>query len=143
MNAKNMRAIISLRILSFFLFVATTGNATAADSLETTKLTVVAARTSGKIQLSGKLDDPNWMLAQPVALLYEVTPGENTPATQQTTVRVVYNDQYVYFGFDCKDTLSGRDPAPILPTATNRGTTIGFSSFSIRMAIINARMSSW
>ncbi len=106
MNAKNMRTIIFLRILSFFLIIATmeSGKTIAADSLDTTKLTVVAARTSGKIELSGKLDDPNWMLAQPVSLQYEVTPGENTPATQQTTVRVVYNDQYVYFGFDCKDT---------------------------------------
>lgn len=54
--------------------------------------------------LTGRLDAPQWQQARPVQIGYEVNPGENIPASQKTTVYVVYDDKAIYFGFDCKDT---------------------------------------
>ena len=66
-----------------------------------------AAKIEGNIPMTGKLDDPRWKSARPVSLSYEIQPGENTPAPQVTTAWVLYNAEYVYFGFDCRDTNPG------------------------------------
>ena len=63
-----------------------------------------ALRIEGNIPMTGKLDDPRWQSAQTVSIGFEVQPGENIPAPQKTVVRVLFNSEYVYFGFDCKDT---------------------------------------
>ena len=63
-----------------------------------------AIRIEGEIAMTGKLSDPRWNLAEPVQIAFEVSPGENTPASQKTTVRVLYTADNAYFGFDCKDT---------------------------------------
>ena len=70
---------------------------------DTVRPKIHAVRIDNNIRLTGKLDDPHWNLATPVELPYEVTPGENTPAPQRTLVRMLYNNDYVYFGFDCSD----------------------------------------
>jgi uncharacterized protein DUF5916 len=78
--------------------------ALAASPPDSVRLNIEARRIEEDIRLSGKLDDPNWKIAPAAEIKYEVTPGDNTPAPQQTFVRMVYNSRYVYFGFDCKDT---------------------------------------
>ena len=64
----------------------------------------MASKIEGDLELSGKLSDARWNVARPIRIDFEVTPGENIPASQRTMVRVVYNSEYVYFGFDCRDT---------------------------------------
>jgi hypothetical protein len=76
----------------------------AEDSLKTLKPSIQAVRIDGNVKLTGKLDDPRWNLAHPVESRYETQPGENTPAPQRTTTRILYNSEYVYFGFFCYDT---------------------------------------
>jgi len=68
---------------------------------------ITAARIEGNIPLTGKLDDPRWASAQSVTLNFEIQPGENTPAPQTTVARVLFNADYVYFGFECRDTDPG------------------------------------
>jgi len=63
-----------------------------------------AVRIDRNIALSGDLSDPAWKLATPVELPYEIDPGDNLPAKQRTTARVLYNGEYLYVGFDCVDT---------------------------------------
>ena len=75
-----------------------------------------AALIEGNIKLTGNLDDPRWKTAQAVTLDYELQPGENTPAPQKTIARVLYNAEYVYFGFDCRDT----DPQAIRAHISDR-----------------------
>jgi len=78
--------------------------ARAADRTDSVSYKIQCRRCETNIRLTGKLDDPQWQFAQRVEVAYEVTPGENTPATQRTFVRTLYNSEYVYFGFDCRDT---------------------------------------
>lgn len=80
------------------------GFAIAAEPSDSVRVNIGARRIDGDIQLSGKLDDPRWNLAEPAEIKYEVTPGDNTPAPQRTTVKILYNSQRVYFGFNCEDT---------------------------------------
>jgi hypothetical protein len=67
------------------------------------KPSVRAVRIDGNLKITGRLDDPRWKLAEPVEAPYEVQPGENTPAPQRTVTRILYNSEYVYFGFFCGD----------------------------------------
>jgi hypothetical protein len=62
-----------------------------------------AFRLDKSFEIDGKLDNPIWLNAKPIEINYEVTPGENTPATQKTLVRALYDDKYIYFGFQCFD----------------------------------------
>lgn len=71
---------------------------------DTTKKVITAVRIEKPFDLTGKLDNPVWLQAAPVELNYEVTPGENTPAPQKTLVRALYDQNYLYFGFQCFDT---------------------------------------
>ena len=77
---------------------------------------IYAAKIEGNIKMTGDLDDPRWKTALPVSLNYEIQPGENTPAPQKTFARVMYNSDYVYFGFDCRDT----EPQAIRAHITDR-----------------------
>jgi hypothetical protein len=83
---------------------------------DTVRPAITAARIVGNIALTGKLDDPRWATAEFVTLGYENQPGENTPAPQKTFARVLYNADYVYFGFDCRDT----DPSAVRAHISDR-----------------------
>ena len=72
------------------------------------KFHVRAVRINGNIELTGRLSDPAWKLATPVTLDYEVQPGENAPARERTLVYVLYNLDYIYFGFNCLDSTAQR-----------------------------------
>ncbi|MDP2883726.1 MAG: carbohydrate binding family 9 domain-containing protein [Ignavibacteria bacterium] len=66
--------------------------------------------------MTGELSDPRWHLAQPVEFGFEVMPGENSPAPQRTSVRILHNSDHIYVGFDCKDT----NPSAIRAHITDR-----------------------
>lgn len=73
------------------------------DSANPEKFHLKAIRVDRNVKLTGKLSDPLWKLSDAAELDYEIQPGENTPAREITSVRVLYNSDYVYFGFACMD----------------------------------------
>lgn len=107
---------MQLRILVFLLVFSSGETAVALVSPDSARQKIAAFRIESEIELTGKLSDPRWNLAQPVQLAFEVTPGENTPASQKTTLRILYSAEYVYFGIDCKDT----NPSAIRAHITDR-----------------------
>ena len=68
------------------------------------KAEMKAIKIDKPFEITGDLTNPIWLTADPVELNYEVTPGDNTPAAQNTSVRVLYDDKNLYFGFLCNDT---------------------------------------
>ena len=74
------------------------------DSL---RQTFEAVRIERPIELTGRLDDPLWLNAVPVELSYEIMPSENTPAGQRTVAMVLYDQENLYVGFRCYDSLPG------------------------------------
>lgn len=78
--------------------------ATAADTI---KPCITAVRVDHSPVLSGKLDDPLWATAKPVELGFEASPGENIPAKVKTLAMILYDQNFIYIGFRCYDTLPG------------------------------------
>lgn len=53
-----------------------------------------------EIELTGKQDDPLWARAEPIQLNDAVT---GMPGRYQTTVRLLYSEQFLYLAFGCED----------------------------------------
>ncbi len=65
---------------------------------------VDAVKIPVNLELTGTLTDPRWSGAPTIQCPFEVDPGENIPAKRRTWVKILYSDQYLYFGFVCEDT---------------------------------------
>ena len=58
-----------------------------------------AHRTSEEIKVDGVLDEPVWQSVEPIRQLYQIQPDQGEPATEDSEVRILYDDQKLYFGF--------------------------------------------
>ncbi len=96
-----MKAAAKAGILLFILLLA---QSLWAQAPSNNKPVMNAVKIDKPVELTGKLDNPVWNLAQPVEINYEINPGDNTPAPQKTIVKALYDDKYLYFGFQCFDT---------------------------------------
>ena len=77
------------------LFVPHGGNAQTERELPR----MSATRTSEEIKVDGILDEPVWQSVEPIRQLYQIQPDQGEPATEQTEVRILYDDKKLYFGF--------------------------------------------
>jgi hypothetical protein len=98
-----MKDTICVLVLTMVLSMNSRCFATVQDTI--TKPELKAVRIESPLELTGKLIDPLWLKAIPVELKYEASPGENTPAKQRTIAMVLYDQEYLYIGFNCFDTL--------------------------------------
>ena len=69
-------------------------------------------RAAGPIHINGKLDDPSWELAPKSGPFVDIVTGE--PGWFDTRVALLWDDDYLYFGFwvqetDVWGTLTERD----------------------------------
>jgi len=58
-------------------------------------------RTSGKIHIDGRLDEPSWHSARPTRDFVDAR-GFKTPA-QRTFAKMLWDDDYLYVAFECQD----------------------------------------
>jgi hypothetical protein len=79
-----------------------------------------ATRTSAAIKVNGQLDEPAWADAVPIGRLMQREPEENTAATEETEIRVLYTTTTLYLGILCRD----RTPASIVSTRLTRDADI-------------------
>lgn len=68
--------------------------------------TLSAARASGPVSIDGRLDEPAWAAAPMARGFVQSEPREGEPATLDTDVRVLYDDEAIYFG------VVAHDPEP-------------------------------
>ncbi len=66
---------------------------------------LVAIARNGPVELDGRLDEAAWRAAQPGRDFRQHRPYEGRPATQQTEIRVLYDDEAVYIGARMFDSL--------------------------------------
>ncbi len=78
--------------------------------------TAHAARRQGSpIRVDGRMDEPAWQAAPLEENFTQVNPDEGQPASVRTAFRVLWDDEFLYFGAICDDpegataTLSRRD----------------------------------
>jgi hypothetical protein len=97
----------NIQISIFFIVVCFLFHGTdlSGRSIDTIKPEFRAVKIEGSPSLTGKLDDPAWLKAIPVELIYEVQPGENTRARQRTVAMALYDNENLYVGFRCYDSL--------------------------------------
>jgi hypothetical protein len=72
------------------------------------KKIVTAVRITDAITLDGRLDEPAWKLASPATDFFQRVPISGIPAGERTEVRVLYDDDNLYFGINCYDSQPSR-----------------------------------
>ena len=80
----------------------------------------------GEITLDGELDEPSWSEAPIASNFIQNDPREGEPATFDTEVRVLYDDDALYFGVFAKDDEPSRIIVNDLKKDFNTGTSDGF-----------------
>lgn len=66
-----------------------------------------AARASARPAIDGSLDDPAWDAAEPITDFVQQEPDVDMPASAPTEVRVLFDDEALFFGIRCSDPLPG------------------------------------
>jgi hypothetical protein len=66
-------------------------------------VTIVRIPASEAPTIDGALDDPAWKKAAVIGELYQVEPKEGQPADERTIVRMLYDENNLYFGITCYD----------------------------------------
>ncbi|TFH66599.1 MAG: hypothetical protein E4G90_02720, partial [Gemmatimonadales bacterium] len=60
--------------------------------------TVSASRVEGALILDGVLDEEAWLRAVPATAFTQLDPFEGQPATEETRVFFLYDDEALYVG---------------------------------------------
>ncbi len=69
---------------------------------------VQAARTSAPPRIDGRLDDLVWHQAPTMADFFQREPVEGAQPTEQTQVRILFDDDHLYFALRCFDSQADR-----------------------------------
>ena len=63
----------------------------------------VVRRLQHRITIDGVLDEPDWAEALPIGDLVQREPHQGEPATEATSVRLLFDSNYLYIGVACLD----------------------------------------
>jgi hypothetical protein len=66
---------------------------------------LVAVRVDKPPVLDGKLDEPAWQRAPTTDTFTQRSPTSGDPASERTVVRILYDDDNVYVGIDCQQSV--------------------------------------
>ncbi|MBI3005391.1 MAG: carbohydrate binding family 9 domain-containing protein [Ignavibacteriales bacterium] len=91
--------------------------------------TATAVRTPAAPKIDGNLNEPEWRLAAPVSDFTQRDPFEGEQPTQKTEIRILYDDDAIYFGCTMYDT----DPSKIFARLARRDDEILSDVISIRI----------
>lgn len=86
-----------------------------------------AARLSGSIHLDGRLDEPAWNAATPVTRFTQRDPHEGEPASENTEVRALIDDDALYVGARLFD----RHPEAIRQRLSRRDDPVESDAFDV------------
>ena len=60
---------------------------------------VKAIRTDSAIKIDGLLDELIWENIQPITQFIQRLPQDGAQPTEKSEMRIIYDDNYLYFGF--------------------------------------------
>ena len=107
------KSIILVVVLAFVMYTTLLTFALA-DDVERRQIVAVRVETPPKID--GRLDDPIWEKAQPSEGFTQNKPDRGEPMSQRTVIRILYDDENIYLGFQCYDS----EPEKVIGTETRR-----------------------
>ena len=64
----------------------------------------VTKKLSNEIKIDGIPDDPAWDTVEWSGDFIQFQPNEKVPPSQQTRFKIIYDDKFIYFAFQCLDT---------------------------------------
>lgn len=100
-----------LQLLAAALSCAVAVDAAAADRIDYAAIRkerhLVAVRTTTPIAIDGVLDEAAWGDAPIATGFLQSEPREGEPASEQTEVRVLYDDTFLYVGMFARDSSPG------------------------------------
>lgn len=88
---------------------------------------IVAARTTQSLQIDGSLSERAWESAVPISSFRQFDPEEGAEPTEQTSVRILYDDNALYVGVKCFDA----HPDQIVEQLTRRDRTAQADRMSV------------
>ncbi len=88
---------------------------------------VTAVRVEGPIEIDGKLDEGAWQQARPHTTFTQRDPDEGEKATEETDVRVLYDDDSIYIGARLHDS----QPRAIQALLGRRDSQLTSDSFTV------------
>ena len=89
----------------------------------------LAVRTTTAPRIDGVLNEPEWRNAKPEAEFTQQDPHEGSPASMPTEIRILYDDEALYFG--C--TMFDPEPSKIVARLARRDDEIESDVISIRL----------
>ena len=110
--------------LALFTLAATTAGAQEAKPRPVYR----AVRTTTPPAIDGELSDPAWASAPEITGFTQRDPEEGQPAKAQTKVRVLYDEEAIYFGATMEDS------APATPLLARRDSDLNNGDY-IRISI--------
>jgi hypothetical protein len=106
-----VKLLICIFLASWLFFAAVLG-------AEIEEKVAAATWTEDPIELDGRLDEAGWTRAIPIADFIQAMPREGEPATDPTIVRILFDQENLYFGVYCY-----QDPKKIVVSSLNRDFT--------------------
>ncbi len=78
---------------------------------------VSAKRSNELIKVDGKFDETIWQTVQPITEFVQRLPQDGAAPSEKSEMRILYDDNYLYFGF----TFFDSEPEKVRATILNRG----------------------
>jgi len=110
-----MRTVIFLTLLASF-FLCSSISADAQEAIPKRKYTTTYVESTESPKVDGLIDDESWRRVEWSGDYVEWSPEENTPPTEQTKLKILYDDKYLYVAFRCYD----KDPAGVVRRLSRR-----------------------
>ena len=100
-----------MRLAFFTLAIVAAASAVSAQGLTVSspdgRRQVTAMRVAEAVTIDGMLNEPVWSTAAPATGFVQADPREGEPATEETEVRIVFDDDALYIGVRCRDSQPG------------------------------------
>ena len=91
-------------LLLFLLLLPCWAGAQNARADQQAEFALSISRTTESIVVDGDVSDPGWQQAAVASNFWMKWPRDGGPAPEQTEVRCLYDDQYLYVAAVCYDT---------------------------------------
>lgn len=70
---------------------------------EPTDYQIKAYRTYENVEIDGELNETDWQKADAITQFFQIEPNEGESSSEPMEVRILYDDENIYFGFICYD----------------------------------------
>jgi hypothetical protein len=119
--------MVRFALCALIIVVVPVGAMGAQDATHATVPVVHAVRASTPVVVDGRLDDEVWLRAPAATAFTQRDPNEGKPATEETELRLAYDDMAVYVGVRLHD----REPSRIVRQLARRDQEAEADRFSL------------